>query len=1361
MKQQSWGVLILLSILSIWPIRAIAQDYVYATGSPTFGVNYPISNGNIDISNGNVHITIPLGTFQQRGNLPPISINLEYDSRIYDILNNNDGTYSWQPANVPNSMAGWRLTTGLEQGTTSYTVNLFQSGQYTCNGQTQNGLYASYTSYLWIDPNGTWHTFDTSVIQPSGVPQCTATGTGYAIDGSGYYLTVANDNIMTIYDTSGSEVFPLRKDFNGNQATIDSSGTVTDSMGRTLLTTTTNGNTIQYNVLKEGGGYNPFTVNTEPININTFFQQSDVTEFSGSLTAISGITLPDGSSYSFTYDSGTSSGNYGELESMTMPTGGQVKLYYTNYFDSYRNYNRWISEESENNGNTVFTPHVLTQCKSGEVGCREQMTVLRPSGDSKVYTLTLNDGAWDSQTDIYSGSPGSSSKLTTVTTNYNFASYPCTDPSICTGAKYIKASSNTVQLDDTGQTAQTVYTYSKPWTAKVDSVQQFDYGVSGTPSRETDYTYGYTFSNGVSLLTEVNQKLNNNSFSQTLYGYDGNGNLLNKTDGLLSEAKISYTYDSNGMKLSMTDPCGNGTCSDMMGTGHTTTYAYACNDSFLQRTTYPSTNGVTHVTQVNPDCSSSGLPFSGLPLTTTDQNNQVTTYGYDRLGRISSINYPDGGLTTYQYPSPIETIQSKLLSGSTYSTQTTTVDAYGLKSSVSLSDPAGNDTISYAYDADGRLQYTYNPQRSASSPTDGYTFTNYDALDRPAFIDPPNGNRVYIAYSGNSTTVTDENGNQKRYVFDAFQDMTQVFEPNASKSPTWETDYTYDAAGHVISITQKGDGSSAARMRTFKYDDLGRLLMESTPEAGAICYGTWNGTTCVDGYDANGNLMTKSTGRGIIKYTYDVLNRMLTKTGSNLNYQYGYDTTANFPQLQGITAYNAIGRLLGESNNVNADSIFSYDPMGRLNWQSSLTPSSLNNTGIITRATYDLAGDRTSLTYPDGRMVSNTYDSAQHLTGVQYMSWRGTSVGTPYYTATGIAPAGEITNAVYGNGIQTAASYNSRQSIEALSYATASHVLWSKQYTWAPNSQNLLKMTDQVNPVQTMNYTYDPVNRLTSATQPQSSPATAGSGTITISGSEQSTAPANYSAYSASVTAQISTQGTDTETAVPSTGFPSVALNSANAVTVTASIDYNIKTDLNTGTGLGGVYFQYSTNGGASWTSFYSQLTPNDTSYGPQNATFGPISGLSNLNQLLLRVQATATGRSTDSSVTVSADMNSPVATVSNYDSGALTVTVNGHSDTASYGAGSLSTGIAYNLATAINNDSGSPVTASATAGVWSGDVDEQADGVVDELSCNGVVDPYQPELFFAVVYDRRTGGAFRRAECGDGCQCTERDVHA
>ncbi len=1081
-------ILLLCAVFVLLSLPSRAQDYVYATGNPNFGVNYPIPGGYINVTNGNVHITIALGTFKQRGNLPPVKINLEYDSRIWKIIDNG-GSYSWQPTNVPNSMAGWRLTTGLEEGTTSYSEYVSQTG--TCGpNQTPVPTQETYTNFKWTDSSGTKHLFNAAAVQqlqlPSGCPQISpppppASANGYAIDGSGYYVSVVNDYQMTVYDNSGNEVYPEHLDQNGNSVSINSSGTVTDSMGRTLLTQSTGSNPIVYAVLKEGGGSNTFSVNTESVNLNTSFNQSAVSEYSGSITAIQSVTLPDGSAYSFSYDPDS----YGEMTSMTLPTGGSISFSYTNYLDSYNNYNRWISTETEaaSGYTTSFTPQVLSQCGSGAVGCQEQMTLVRPSGDSKVYTLTLNNGAWDGVTNTYAGSSQSSTQLMAVVNNYNFNSYPCELAEICTGSMYVTATSSKVTLTDSSSnlSAQTIYNASSPWTGKIDSKQEYDYGAS-TPTRETDYHYS-TGVNGSSQLASETRMFNGNTFSQTAYTYDSNGNLTGKTVSAPGSSDLStgatsvttsYGVDSNGMRTSMTDPKGN-----------ITSYAYSCNDGYLSQTTYPATNGISHITHVTPDCS------SGDPLNTTDQNGNITQYSYDNIGRKTSVQYPDGGQTSYSYPSPTQVQETKLINSSESSTKTTTWDAYGRKGEVSLSDPAGNDVVTYSYDGDNRTTCTTNPQRSGSAPTNGSTCVSYDALDRPTQVVQPDGNKIAVIYSANEATVTDENGHQKRYQYDAFHDLTAVWEPNVSGTPSWETSYSYDGAGHVTSVTQSGDGSSAARTRAFQYDFLGHLESETTPEGGTKSYI----------YDPNGNLYSSTAGGNTISYQYDALNRMTQKSSTGFNYSYVYDTAS---PGGGFTSANPIGHLIEESNNANAGSLYSYDAMGRVISEENCLPSNCWTTGTVVGAAYDLAGDLASLTYPDGRVVSESYDSALHLTGVQYASWSGQSVDTPYFSATGFAPTGETTNAVLGNGVQMTAAFNSRQSITALSYATPSQTLWSKQYTWAANAKNLLQSADMVNASLVYNYNYDPDNRLISASGGGYTPATSGSGSVTVSGAEQS-----------------------------------------------------------------------------------------------------------------------------------------------------------------------------------------------------------------------------------------------------------------
>src|ERR1700749_4406192 len=101
-----------LGVALIAQVRAHAQNYLYATGNPTFSAQIPIENGFINVNNGDIHIEIPLAVHQQRGRLT-LNERLVYDSRIWKIaLNPNTGGNWWQPTNVPNSMGGWSFYSG-------------------------------------------------------------------------------------------------------------------------------------------------------------------------------------------------------------------------------------------------------------------------------------------------------------------------------------------------------------------------------------------------------------------------------------------------------------------------------------------------------------------------------------------------------------------------------------------------------------------------------------------------------------------------------------------------------------------------------------------------------------------------------------------------------------------------------------------------------------------------------------------------------------------------------------------------------------------------------------------------------------------------------------------------------------------------------------------------------------------------------------------------------------------------------------------------------------------------------------------------------------------------------------------------
>ncbi len=220
------------------------------------------------------------------------------------------------------------------------------------------------------------------------------------------------------------------------------------TLGRTLVTKTVSGSSIYYDVLNSQGTTSRFTVTTLNIGAQTNFGQAGVTEYSGGFAVIQSLALPDGTSYNFGYDYNTPPGGayfYGSLVSITLPTGsininppiGQIIYTYANFADSYGNKNRWVNTRTVAGGTWTYAPAVISTCASGGTGCQQKVTVTRPSSDDTVYTFTLNNGAWNTQTDSYTGSSsGGGTLLRTVTTDYDFSN-SCPDPG-CTGAAYIR-----------------------------------------------------------------------------------------------------------------------------------------------------------------------------------------------------------------------------------------------------------------------------------------------------------------------------------------------------------------------------------------------------------------------------------------------------------------------------------------------------------------------------------------------------------------------------------------------------------------------------------------------------------------------------------------------------------------------------------------------------------------------------------------------------------------------------------------------------------------------------------------------------------------------------------------------------------
>jgi RHS repeat-associated protein len=1248
---------ILMVILSVSALVApVEAQYTTAAGTPTFTEAFPVEMGFTNLSNGNLHIEIPIGSFPQRGSLP-YDARLVYDSAIWKIL----GT-TWQPTNIPNSMGGWRLITGGEPGgpISYYTFS------NPCDTPPPIQSRTQYSTFTWTAPDGTTHRFP--IVTMKDLTICNegvSAGSAMADDSSGYFMSVTNYTSATVYAPDGTEVYPTVMDTNGNYFSKDSNGNIIDTIQRTPITVTMNGNTITYAILNAQGTRTNVIVTTTPVSANTTFGESGVTECQTSctVTAIRSIAFDDGTSYQFTYDSGTSTGHFAELTGMTLRTGAAITYGYTTFVDDLGNSSRWLSSKAVGGNTWSFTP--FAQSQTAQQVIVGLPTV--PTGDKIIYSFYLNNGAWKSGATYVDATKGT---LLYVTDSWD-TSQSC-PYSGCTGSAYVRKLTESTQFPS-GPTKTVTYSYNSIQTGQVSEIDESDFS-TGTPSilRKTFYTYA-SLTNTVSKPYQVTVKDGSGvMYSQATYTYDepsyltatsgftrgtpasspGNATTVSRWVSSTVSPLISHTnfYDT-GVPFQAIDPNTS-----------STQYGYMCQGA------YPSSIAAGGLTTTQSwDCN------TGLLISATDPNNQMATYHYDSESRVKETDFPDSGQETINYNlsgSGSNIVVNTKIDSSKVFTTTSLLDGLGRTYQFQVnSDAVAPDYVDTTYDQIGRIHSVSNSYRATNDSIYGLTFYAYDVLGRTAQITRPDAQTVTYSYTSRATSVQDEgNGSnpvQKIYQNDGLGRLTSVCEVSGTilsgLTPTpgacsqdiaatgFLTTYQYDPLGNLTQVAQGG-----LNPRGMTYDGLSRLVAETIPEV-------QNSTTTYN-YNSVGDLyqrirptvnQTTPTVTTTTTYTYDSLHRLTQiqysdgTPGSN----FYYDETS----VSGISPQNAKGRMTHSyraTGSTCATNVLSYDPMGRVanEWQQAPYRCAAGSFDQLTYQ-YDAAGDVTSFTNGQGVTFTNSYD-----VGGSFLSLTS-SLSDLQHPATLISnvqynPLGMVTSALLGNGLTQSFTYDKRGWVESGAASTSS-------------SQVTI-------------------------------PAVPGSGSITVGGSGE---------QSASVLTQAATHATG-----------SVTITGAEQFFIPSDCPVPVKPTCyvyDSGTvwaKLNGTTLTVSFLKGSSVTSIATALATaiNNNATFHNMFTISSSGGVVNLSSVATGTAANFTltaGYTWDqgdfpshssftTAVSVTNGQNAVYTTV--YDSGTVTVTIGGSfTQSVPYGNGSSAVSVASALATALSS-SGSPVTASS-----------------------------------------------------------------
>ena len=355
-----------------------------------------------------------------------------------------------------------------------------------------------------------------------------------------------------------------------------------------------------------------------------------------------------------------------------------------------------------------------------------------------------------------------------------------------------------------------------------------------------------------------------------------------------------------------------------------------------------------------------------------DRREATTLFNYDNHGNLTSIQRPQDISENFTYD--------------TQGNLTGYTDGKQLNTTFSYNNAGDLTQINYPLSQES---FTYDGRGNLLTATDGNGHMvqfAYDDYDQLISITDPESHTFGFGYDPNGNLIweLDGNGDSVYYEYDPLDRLGHVI------TAAGTTYYHYDALSNLTGITNANGNTTA-----FAYNDLNLVATETDPMGFSISYE----------YDANGNLVSKLDANGVTTtYTYDKLNRLTSRNYPEGNDHYEYDANGN----------------LTRSYNDHIDYTFTYDSLNRL---LSKTVQPWNKTISYT---YDAAGNRESMTDPDGGITQYVYDDNHRLT----------SLTNPFSQTTGFVydDAGRMTRQNNANGTYAVYQYDDADNLEELTH---------------------------------------------------------------------------------------------------------------------------------------------------------------------------------------------------------------------------------------------------------------------------------------------------------------------------------------
>ena len=418
-----------------------------------------------------------------------------------------------------------------------------------------------------------------------------------------------------------------------------------------------------------------------------------------------------------------------------------------------------------------------------------------------------------------------------------------------TGNKTYDAYNNILTSAAPGRTVTTTFDWGSTETEKRKHLLKKATSPLGTVSTFQYDSYGNQTESKVSESSSASAK-----FMKTTTAYTAAGTYAASQMDARGKT-VSYVTDANkGVVTKVTDPSLQEVNSQY---------------DVLRRPTKTSTmlNGQEVKTESTYDAQKGYLTTVKHNTTTAASGDVTYTFGYDNLGRQTSVQVGSNVLSTTAYDALTRQI-SQVNFGNGDKVQNT-YDSYGRLIGVRYDDETV-DRFTYRYDATGRVGMVEDHEQET------LTYADYDLAGRPARKTKlRNGAHVYtgkVRYNG----------------YELPADFTELVGENKEKH---STAFTYDNENRVTDLTYDESTDKVS----YLYDALGRITKKTvhlgtqdlettyTYVPGSEANGTTsliqtitqNGVTLTYTYDDNGNITSVSDGTKTVSYVYDAIGQLI------------------------------------------------------------------------------------------------------------------------------------------------------------------------------------------------------------------------------------------------------------------------------------------------------------------------------------------------------------------------------------------------------------------------------------------------------------------------------------------------------